>query len=222
MKQAHTDGLSVLGMGAAACVACCAGPILAFLGGLSLAGLASALLIGTAGLVIAAAALAALLVARRRRNSCPVSDDSRTPVAAPTRRPTDSHGAPNELDPALRRHCTDRLHSRQQRSPGAHRTGRTNASSTRSHRPHRARPTAPLPERTGPRGRRTPLRRRRKTLLPVLGLRHPHDAGSRSRSGGTAHPRSPTSSTGCTHISSATRPSPPSPASCNATEPALG
>jgi hypothetical protein len=89
MKQAHRDGLSVVGMGAAACVACCAGPTLAILGGLGLAGLASALLIGTAGLVIAAVALPALLVTRRRRNECPVSDDSPTPVAAPTRRPAD-------------------------------------------------------------------------------------------------------------------------------------
>jgi hypothetical protein len=88
MKQARTDGLSILGVGTAACVACCAGPILAILGGLSLAGLASTLLIGTTGLV-AAAALAPLLVTRRRRNNCPVSDDSPTPVDAPTRRPTD-------------------------------------------------------------------------------------------------------------------------------------
>jgi hypothetical protein len=87
MNQARKDGLSVVGMGAAACVACCAGPILAILGGLSVAGLASTLLLGTAGFVIAAAALAALLVARRRRNDRPVSDDSPTPVAAPTRRP---------------------------------------------------------------------------------------------------------------------------------------
>jgi hypothetical protein len=89
MKQARTDGYSILGVGTAACVACCAGPILAILGGLSLAGLASTLLIGTTGLVVGAAALAPLLVTRRRRNNCPVSDDSPTPVAAPTRRPTD-------------------------------------------------------------------------------------------------------------------------------------
>ena len=69
MKQARKDGLSVLGIGAAACVACCAGPILAFLGGVSLAGLASTVFIGTAGFVIAAVALAALLVVRRRRNA---------------------------------------------------------------------------------------------------------------------------------------------------------
>jgi hypothetical protein len=89
MNEARKDGFGVIGMGAAACVACCAGPIVAILGGLGLAGLVSTLFIGTAGLVIAAAALAALLVARRRRNDCPVSDDSPTPVAAPARRPAD-------------------------------------------------------------------------------------------------------------------------------------
>ncbi len=35
------DRFSVLGLGVAACAACCAGPILAFLGGLGVAGLAS-------------------------------------------------------------------------------------------------------------------------------------------------------------------------------------
>jgi hypothetical protein len=89
MKQPREDGLSVLGVGAAACVACCAGPILAVVGGLSLAGLASTLLICSGGLVIVAAALAALLVIRRRRKDCPVADDSPTPVAAPTRRAAD-------------------------------------------------------------------------------------------------------------------------------------
>ena len=94
MTKATKHGVTVVGMGTAACVACCAGPILAILGGLSLASLASALLIGAAGLVIAAVALAALLIARRHAG-CRVSDDSATPVAAPTRRPADlSRSAP--------------------------------------------------------------------------------------------------------------------------------
>jgi hypothetical protein len=69
MTTTKKDGLSILGIGAAACVACCAGPILAFLGGLGIAGLASTLLIGTAGLLIAAAAGIALVVVRRRRRA---------------------------------------------------------------------------------------------------------------------------------------------------------
>ncbi len=66
------DSLRVLGIGAAACVACCAGPLLAFLGGLGVAGLASTLVIGTGGFLIAAVALIALLlVLRRHRTACP-------------------------------------------------------------------------------------------------------------------------------------------------------
>ena len=67
-----TNGLSILGLGAAACVACCAGPILAFLGGLSIAGLASTWLIGGTGLVIATAAAVGFLLVRRRRQRLPV------------------------------------------------------------------------------------------------------------------------------------------------------
>ena len=94
MKPGSKNGLSLVGLGAAACVACCAGPILAFLGGLGLAGLAGTLVIGFAGLVIAGLALTALLVARRRRVAFPRPDDSPIPVAAPTRRPSDLSGSP--------------------------------------------------------------------------------------------------------------------------------
>lgn len=89
MRGARKDGLSVLGLGAAACVACCASPALAIIGGLGLGGLASTLLVGATGLVVAVAAIAALLVIGRRREDCPVSDDSPAPVAAPTRRTAD-------------------------------------------------------------------------------------------------------------------------------------
>jgi mercuric ion transport protein len=70
MKERSTrrDGFSLLGVGAVACVACCAGPILAVLGGVSLAGLASTVFIGAAGLVIAVAALAAYFVVRQRQH----------------------------------------------------------------------------------------------------------------------------------------------------------
>jgi hypothetical protein len=60
------DRARLLGFGAAACAACCAGPVLAFLGGLTLAGLASAIFVGGAGLVVATLAAAALVVVRRR------------------------------------------------------------------------------------------------------------------------------------------------------------
>lgn len=80
MNTTRKDGFSILGLGAAACVACCAGPLLAVLGGLSIAGLAGTLLIGSAGLLIAAGAAAGfLLVRRRRRSACTVAPDE--PVA---------------------------------------------------------------------------------------------------------------------------------------------
>ena len=83
MKKANEDGFGILGIGAAACVACCAGPILAFLGGL---GIASTLLIGTLGLLITAAAVAATVVVRRRRATCEVPADGPVAVAIPIRR----------------------------------------------------------------------------------------------------------------------------------------
>lgn len=61
------NGARLLGLGAAACVACCVGPILAFLGGLGVAGIVSSWLIGGSGFVIAAVAAFASVAVRRRR-----------------------------------------------------------------------------------------------------------------------------------------------------------
>ena len=72
----------MVGIGAAACAVCCAGPVIAFLGGLSVAGVLGSVLVGVAGSVLAAVAGAAWLVLRRRR-SCAVPSAS-TPVATPT------------------------------------------------------------------------------------------------------------------------------------------
>jgi hypothetical protein len=58
------DGFGVLGIGAAACIACCAPLILAFLGGL---GLAATFWFGAAGLVVAALAVGGFLMFRHRR-----------------------------------------------------------------------------------------------------------------------------------------------------------
>lgn len=77
------EGVGLVGLGAAACVACCAGPILAFLGGLTIAGLASTLFIGAGGLATAAIAGVAWLTIRRRRVR-PVRADEPVVVAAPT------------------------------------------------------------------------------------------------------------------------------------------
>lgn len=77
------EGLGLVGVGAAACVACCAGPILAFLGGLTIAGLASTLVIGAGGLAIAAIAGVSWLTIQRRRVR-PVRADEPVAVATPT------------------------------------------------------------------------------------------------------------------------------------------
>lgn len=84
--SAKRDGFGLVGLGVVACAACCAGPILALLGGLTVAGLASTVVIGVAGLVTAAvAALAWLTVRRRRRGSCGDAEvDGPVSVAPPT------------------------------------------------------------------------------------------------------------------------------------------
>lgn len=57
----------LVGLGAAACVACCAPILVVGLGAVASAGLVSALFVGFGGLVVAAAAIAGLLWVRRRR-----------------------------------------------------------------------------------------------------------------------------------------------------------
>jgi hypothetical protein len=85
----RSGSFSVVGVGIAACAACCAGPILALLGGLSLAGAVGSLLIGIAGLAVALVAGIAFFVmhGRRRRRSCSTERPAPVPVASPTRRP---------------------------------------------------------------------------------------------------------------------------------------
>ena len=67
MKRENT---AILGVGAVACAACCAGPILGFLAAIGL-GTAGFLLFGTAAFMIATIAIVLLLRGRRRRaKSC--------------------------------------------------------------------------------------------------------------------------------------------------------
>lgn len=88
--SARRQGIGLIGVGAAACVACCAGPILAFLGGLTIAGVASSLVIGVAGLAFAAIAGSAWLIVKRRgRNRC-----AATPTDDPVSLGTPSAKAP--------------------------------------------------------------------------------------------------------------------------------
>ena len=88
-SSGRRDGLGLLGLGVVACAACCAGPILAFLAGLTIAGLASTLAIGLAGLGLAAlAAVAWLTVTRRCREVATgeVATGEAVPVGLPTTR----------------------------------------------------------------------------------------------------------------------------------------
>jgi hypothetical protein len=87
MSTPDKDGnFSVVGLGIAACVACCAGPILAVLGGVTIAGVASTWVIGGAGLMIAAVVAVGFLVVRsRRRQSASALDGESVPVALTTR-----------------------------------------------------------------------------------------------------------------------------------------
>jgi ethanolamine transporter EutH len=59
--------LGVLGVGAAACAACCAGPILGFLAATGIASVLGAVVFGVAGLVVVLAVAAVLYQRRRRR-----------------------------------------------------------------------------------------------------------------------------------------------------------
>ena len=74
----------MIGLAAAACIACCLGPIVGVLGGIAAAGLISTLSIGVIGTAITATALTAFLVLRRRRRGCRPPDGA-TPVALTAR-----------------------------------------------------------------------------------------------------------------------------------------
>jgi mercuric ion transport protein len=79
------DTAAVVGVGAVACAACCAGPIIGFFAALGLGAAAGFALFGTVALV--AAATVALFVLRRRRRgqSCATGTDewAGAPVAVP-------------------------------------------------------------------------------------------------------------------------------------------
>jgi hypothetical protein len=65
--SAKRDGAAIVGIGAAACAVCCAGPILGFLAAIGLGTAAVFALFGVAGVVIALAIGVVLYVRRRRR-----------------------------------------------------------------------------------------------------------------------------------------------------------
>jgi hypothetical protein len=78
-------GVVGVGVGVAACAVCCAGPIVAILGTIGLAGLGSTSVIGWIGLLGVAPTIVAYIVLRRRQASCAVAATT-VSVATPTRR----------------------------------------------------------------------------------------------------------------------------------------
>lgn len=82
------DGFGVVGIGLAACAACCAAPIVALLGGLSLAGAVGSRFIGVSGLLLALLAGVGYVILRQRRTrvACSTAPAGPVPLAAPLRR----------------------------------------------------------------------------------------------------------------------------------------
>jgi len=74
----------MIGVGAAACAACCAGPILGFLGAVGLGTISGVLLFGVAGTLVAAVGIAALTLRRRRRGTACATGRGAVAVAMPT------------------------------------------------------------------------------------------------------------------------------------------
>ena len=65
------ENATILGVGAVACAACCAGPILGFLAAIGLGTAAGFALFGTAAIAMGALAIVVVVRRRRRRaNSC--------------------------------------------------------------------------------------------------------------------------------------------------------
>ena len=68
-------GLGLVGVGAAACIACCAAPIAAFIAATGIASVLGAVLFGVVGLVAVLLAGTALIWRRRRQRRCIPSAD---------------------------------------------------------------------------------------------------------------------------------------------------
>lgn len=75
---------STLGFAAAACVACCAGPILATIGGIAALGVIGTAAFGVGALVVAGTTIAAVVLSRRQRLRA--QPDSQPVELGPTRR----------------------------------------------------------------------------------------------------------------------------------------
>jgi mercuric ion transport protein len=93
MSATRKENATILGVGVAACAACCAGPILGVLAAIGLGTAAGFLLVGTVALVVGAAVIALVVLRRRRRTAdCTPMAIEPTPVelAAKRSRSTDA------------------------------------------------------------------------------------------------------------------------------------
>ena len=78
------NGAKTVGLAAAACVACCAGPIIGFLGAVGLGTVLGVFMFGAAGLAVAGVGGLWWLSRRRRQQICAPDATTPVPVAAPT------------------------------------------------------------------------------------------------------------------------------------------
>lgn len=85
MTTKNKQPFGILGVGAAACVACCAVPIVGFIAASGLLTVTGFALFGTVGLLIAVPGIALTVRRRRKRSACSPTSGS-VAVAAPARR----------------------------------------------------------------------------------------------------------------------------------------
>lgn len=87
MRRKH-ESTAMIGVGVAACAACCAGPILGVLAAIGVGTTAGFALFGTGALVVGAAAAAVVAVRRRRRPAtcAPVAPGGAMPVELTAKR----------------------------------------------------------------------------------------------------------------------------------------
>lgn len=79
-NKKRKDALGFLGLGAAACAACCAGPIIGFLAAAGLFTVAGVSLFGSIGLLILVPAAGWYLRRRRATSVCAVSEEGPVPI----------------------------------------------------------------------------------------------------------------------------------------------
>ena len=78
------EGATIVAIGAVACAACCAGPILGFLAAIGLGTAAGFAMFGTTAIALGALAIVVVMRRRRRRSTSCASVTAPVAVATPT------------------------------------------------------------------------------------------------------------------------------------------